>query len=154
MKVKNNNMFSAANRANILKLIVGKPSGVIASVGGMEFDLLPLSTSEAMGVFELINKISGLIGKGAESADPAVIAKLVGEDGGKVVSLARSVLCRAARFANSAEFEETIFDEWFDAQELKTYMGHLLPKIAEANGLGGFIGSAGADPLVPMPLKM
>ena len=53
-------LFSPANREKVLRAVVGKPSGVIAEVGGLSFNLVALSAGEVLSVLGLLTKFADL----------------------------------------------------------------------------------------------
>ena len=136
--------FSSADRDLIRKHAIGKPTGVIAEVGGFTFDLTPLTTEQAGEVFSIVGTFSGLYEKqnddGNVEAKAAAIGQLIGVEGNRVRKILRSVLWESVR-ASEPDFEEPLFDEFFNAQPLKDTVVAVLPKIIEASGLGTLLGN-------------
>ena len=130
-------LFSPANREKILRAVVGKPTGVIAEVGGQTFDLVALSAGEVLSVLGLLTKFSDL----AAAADGGTlqgpeIMRAIGEDGSIVADLVKSVLKRSAQVTAD---EEATFEAWFAELPIIETVRNIIPQLLEANGLGGMI---------------
>lgn len=137
--------FSAADRRKIAALVIGTPSGTVVEIGGMEFDLLPLTTRQADRVFELLDTITGLQRQaeddGAADITQTALMELVAREGKNVSALVHDVLLKSARAMDILD-DEAVFDEWFDQLELKDTILTLLPKLVAANGLSTMLGNS------------
>jgi hypothetical protein len=142
---KKKRMFSAENRAHVMQLVIGKPSGVVAEVGGQEFDLLPFNTAEGLRVFALLKKFASLFELiRADAVTEADIARAVGEEGDNILALVRSMLHRSANVCGADE--EEVFAEWFGSLGLMDLVKSVVPKLIAANGLGDLLGNVTAKP--------
>ena len=139
-------LFSPANREKVLRAVVGKPSGVIAEVGGLSFNLVALSAGEVLSVLGLLTKFADLATQSEKGtlSGPAVM-RAIGEDGGTVAGLVKSVLKRSAGVKEPAELD--LFETWFENLPIIESAQGLIPKILEANGLGSMME---ARPPVPV----
>lgn len=131
-------LFTPENRTRILAMKANKPSGVLVEVGGLSFDLVALNAGEVLSVLDVLSRLAELA-KAAQTGtlDGTSIMAAAGQDGRKIADLMRSVLKRSAGVATADE--ESLFNEWFDAQAIMDLASTVVPKILEANGLGAIL---------------
>lgn len=126
-------IFTSAHRAELLRQDPAKPTGHIAEVSGISFNLLPLRADPAEFVMELIGKFGAL--QGRNNVGEAEIAALIGDDGPRIYALCRDTLHDAAAHADGDSFEKSVFDEWFGRQPFIALVKELFPAIMAANGV-------------------
>jgi hypothetical protein len=138
---KSRSLFSPADRERLLKLALRKPTGTVVSLGGLDFDLLPMSTSDGIEVLGLVEKFADIFGKvrAQGGIGEAEIARLASEEGGRVIALAKKML-RDAAGAHDPD-EVALFDEWFALLPLADTLRALVPAVLEANGIGALRGN-------------
>lgn len=132
-KPNKSSFFSSKNKALILNLVVGAPSGVVVELNGAEFDLRPFSLADTVPIFDLMKRVS-------EYKDLTIndFAKVVADEGPVIIDLMRRVLVRAVQ--SDDDFDAELFDLWFDGLDVLPSVQKLLPKLYEANGLNGVLG--------------
>jgi hypothetical protein len=135
-------LFSAESREKILAMLAGKPTGVKAVIGELEFELHALTTREGLALLSLLRKFGALYdrttGKG-EGISAGEIAALIGEEGQNIAALLKGYLARCAGVCEEVAEEYELFERWFDAQPLVELVKTLFPKILEANNLGDIV---------------
>ena len=150
--------FSAAERDNIRKQVVGKPTGVIFSVGGFDLDLVPLTVSQAKDIFRIVDSVQGALAAatagegGTTNFDAANVAKLIAEDGPRAADLLRNILFQSARAAglvDDSKAETEVFDEWFDDLPVRQTLVEFFPKLLESQGLSSMLGNSSTPPQAP-----
>jgi hypothetical protein len=139
---KSRSLFSPAERERLLKLTLRKPTGTVVTLGEIEFDLLPMSTSDGLEVLGLVEKFADIFGKVRTQGgiSESEIARLASEEGGRVIALAKKML-RDAAGANAPD-EVALFDEWFALLPLADTMRTLVPAVLQANGIASLRGNA------------
>ncbi len=153
-------LFSASDRKRILALVVGKASGVEIEVGGVTFDLVAVSANELMSVLDLVIKFSDLFeklgtGKAIEqdSIKQGIIFRAIGEDGGRIMQLVRSMLYRSAGLDaedRSAE-DRALFEDWFAKLPIVDTIRRLAPAVLQANGIGAIRPTTTTENATPTP---
>jgi hypothetical protein len=133
-------LFSASDRKRILALVVGEPSGVKVTVGGMEFNMVAVSSEELMSVLDLVIKFSDMFDKiGVEGAlKESDVFRAIGEDGARIMGLVKSMLYRSAALDDddTPDEDRALFDEWFNKLPIMETIKTLTPAVLEANGIG------------------
>ncbi len=133
--------FRAADRARVLAQAAGKPTGVLLEIGGQTIDLVAVPVGELLGVLDLLEKLSALVGTlgtGALTQDDAVaLFAVLGKDGARFVALVRSVLERSAFYgdADATLEDRALFGEWFALLDPGELLRTVLPKLTEATML-------------------
>lgn len=151
--------FSPAERDQIRKQVVGKPTGVIFEVGGFELDLVPLTVEQATQVGKLVDGIgaaaSGVAvdGEGNAKFDLAMITKLVEHDVPLARALLRNILFDSAVAGElvdeSIAGEVETFDDWFGRLPVRQTLQELIPKLLESQGLQTSLGNSSTPPTEP-----
>ena len=140
-------LFSAADRAKIMQLVVGKPSGTLVTIGGIEFDIVPFNTTDGMELFELSERVGELWGKARASAlEEAEVGAAIKAEGSRVLKLMRTAL-EAAAFIEDDE-QQALFDDWFAKLPLIESVRTLAPALIAANGINALRGNA-SPPAAP-----
>jgi hypothetical protein len=143
-------MFSSRERAFVAQQTAGKPTGAEVEIAGFVIDLVPLTTSQAQQILNILDAIPELTkpaGPGQVQLDVTRMLELVSREGRQVMDLARSVLFRSAKASHMIDAEnegQDVFDEWFDQLDLRSTAAALLPAILKANGLESLMGNAPA----------
>jgi hypothetical protein len=149
-------IFSRAERSFILKHAVGKPTGTKVEIGGFEFDLIPLTPSQADGIFSLLDAFSQIeTVANAETGDAtftqANFFKLIAKEGSKLIALAREILYTTAK-ANGLIGEDggdDVFDEWFKTIDLFALVRQLVPALIAASGMKSLLGNRSTPSIEP-----
>lgn len=146
-------IFSRADRERILSLAVGKPTGVIVEIGGFELNLVPLTPSQASGIFSLLDAFSKLDGAANENGEVVLtrtnLLQLIAKEGDRVIDLARAIVYKTAK-ANGLigpEDGKQVFDEWFDDLDFFETVRTLVPAIIEASGMKSLLGNRSTPPI-------
>jgi len=145
--------FSAKDRASILARVPGKPSGVLAQVGGMEFDLVAVSNAELLEILEIAYAVADIfdsITKG--EASNSDLLRGLGQDGPKALDFLKAVLKRSAFMGvdittADAQADISVFEEWFALVPAADMLREVFPKLLQANGLGQFSNPTTATPV-------
>lgn len=141
--------FTARDREIIRKHSIGKPTGVVVEVGGMEIDLVPLTTEQAGEVFAILDAFATLQkaadDKGAVESGAAALGELVGKEGARVKRILHGILHESATAGDLID-DEAVFEEWFNRLPLLDTVKVMLPKIIEAQGLGTMLGNSLTPP--------
>ena len=151
--------FSADDRETIRRHTIGKPTGVLVDLSGVEFDLVPLTTAQGNAIFEILDAVSPLISKADAGGNVAIAqtawAGIVAAEGRRVNSILRGILLASAK-ATLVPCGETslplfdpddadslaLFDEWFEALPLVETVRTLFPKLLEAQGMTTLMGNS------------
>jgi|GEM_PF-2717140 len=127
-------IFSAANRAFLMEQAIGKPTGIIVELGGLEFNLVPLSTRDGKRVIAMAEELTetwkGIAGGNVTQAD--VFATL-GSKLPEVLDMVKRVLADSAGIAD--DDARALFEEWFEATPFVPTLKALIPKVLRANGM-------------------
>lgn len=157
--------FTAAERDNIRKQSVGKPTGVVFTIGDISLDLVPLTVQQAKDIFRIVDSLQSALSAatagegGATNFDASSIAAIVANDGPRATNLLYSILWRsglATKIENGdALIEDSpigkeIFDEWFDNLPVKETLVAFFPKLLEAQGLTSMLGNSSPPTQKPM----
>jgi len=148
-------IFSSREREQLLKLVVGKRTGVLVTLGGVTFDLLPFTAAEGLSAFVFIRRFADLtrrVGKNALSVID--FAEVVGADGPAIAALLHIYLARCAGLRLEPKDPQTPqdaleladlqiadqdekagFELWFSQLPLAETVRTLFPHFMEANGL-------------------
>jgi hypothetical protein len=138
---KSRSLFSPAERERLLKLALRKPTGTVVTLGGMDFDLLPMTTSDGLEVLGLVEKFAAVFGKlrAQGSIEETELARLASEEGGRVIALAKKMLRDAGGVHEPDEI--ALFDEWFAELPLTETLRALVPAVLQANGITSLRGN-------------
>lgn len=148
-------IFSPAEREKLLKLTVGKRTGVLVEIGGVTIDLLPFSAAEGLSVFAFVRlfaDVSATINAGTFTQTD--FAALIGDNGPAILALLRLYLARCIGLrleprdatipAQAIELEDLALAEqperesyelWFSQLELFDTVRKIFPHFMEANGM-------------------
>jgi hypothetical protein len=130
-------LFSVSDRVALLAQAMGQPTGTIVEIGGLEFDLVPLSTFQAHELIELLEKYSVILDQfkvaGTSGIDESEILKAIHTEGGRIESLMRGILKDSVYFED--EEQEQLFAEWFNRLPLVPTLRALVPAVMKANVL-------------------
>jgi hypothetical protein len=140
--------FSAADRDIIRKHVIGKPTGVIATIGGMKFDLIPITAEQAQTLFEILDVVGPMWAQGDVTGGKSDLMMILGREGKRTMDVLRSVVHDAAE-ANGlidADGGEEIFAEWFGKLPPVETLQTLFPKFVEAQGLKTLLGNGSPPP--------
>ena len=128
--------FSASERRGILMRDPGTPTGVMVSIGGVEFNLVAITSGQLIEVLDVVLKVADVFDSLKNDAiTDADIFRVIGKDGGKIIALAKSVLARSANVDGSDQDESAAFDSWFDSLPIMDILKILAPAVMEANGI-------------------
>src|SRR6516162_6134520 len=86
--------FSASRRRELLSHVVGKHTGVIVHIFGVDFDLIALSTAEVMSVLGILENVADML-QGQELSDIAIL-RVITKDGKRVEVFVHDYLKRCA----------------------------------------------------------
>ncbi|MDB5042166.1 MAG: hypothetical protein JWN27_2892 [Candidatus Eremiobacteraeota bacterium] len=128
-------LFSAAKRMEILKQVVGKPSGFVVDLGGFAIDLVPLATADTADILAIVDRVGGLFDQTGKNGgiSEGELAQVIAGQGERVQAIVRRLL-RASVEVDGDE-GEAVFAEWFDRLPTVAMIRALLPVILSANGL-------------------
>lgn len=137
--------FTAADRALIVRHAIGKPTGIVVEIGGMQIDLVPLTTEQADEVFAVIDVLSDLFSQqnaqGEVTVNQADGIKLAVAQVRRLRKLVRDVLHESALASDQID-DESVFDEWFNHLSItKDNLEPLVLSIIQASGLKGLMGN-------------
>lgn len=143
-------LFSAHERSFISQQNVGKPTGVTVEVGGFVFDLVPLTTSQASMVLDIMDSIPELRSL-SQSGDMEIaisrMLELASERGRDILALLRKLLLKSAKANGLINVDDdglAVFNDWFDELELRATLITVIAPVLAANGLGTLLGNAQA----------
>lgn len=139
-------LFTDKNRAWLLAQVIGQPTGVIASIGGVDFDLLPLSTADGQVLLEMVDELSATwkLIRGGEATDADIVA-LMGDKLPKAVAMTKRVLREAAGDGT----DDTLFDEWFAQTRFVPMLRAIAAPVLRANGFGSLADRFDQNPQTP-----
>ena len=133
-------LFTPEQESFLLAQAVGRPSGIVVDIGGVSFDLVPLSTEDGLYVVGVITKFSALwsqiSGAGAAVNEADIVATLE-RDVPRVFDIMRTTLLDAAKSAGGA-FDEAVFERWFAKTRLIPLLRALVPAVLKCNGFEQF----------------
>lgn len=140
-------LFSSVDRVQLLAQAMGKPTGEIVHIGGLDFDLVPLSTFEALDIIELVDRYGSIISqvKNGGEIDEAEIARSVHAEGGRILNMVKKIL-RDATYIED-ETQEQLFEEWFNVIPIVESLRALIPAIWRANALKKLGNEQPAEPV-------
>jgi hypothetical protein len=133
-------LFSAENLSKTLLQVVGEPSGVLATIGGVDVNLVPISADELFSSLDILLRLADLA-DGAQSGklDGPSIMRVIGTDGARVGQLLKSIVRRSLVSAGAldpnVDAEVRGFDAWFGSLPIVESAKTLLPKVLAANGV-------------------
>lgn len=131
--------FHKDQEARLLAQAVGEPSGIIAAVGGLDFDLVPLATGDGVNLVLMIPKLAFLWSKAqAGELKDAELNAAMESDLPWALGLIKSVLRDSARCADPDGFDESVFDAWYAQTRFIPTLETLVPKILRTNGMDSF----------------
>lgn len=136
--------FTADDRDLIRKQVIGKPTGVIADIGGFKLDLLPLTTEQAREFFKLVDFFVNLQSKADGEGNVVKSLGDIGTEADRMEGLLKSVLrgsAIASDLIDESNGGEELFNEWFDALPFKELLTTVGPLILQAQGLGTLLGN-------------
>ncbi|MBC5805622.1 MAG: hypothetical protein ACR2KS_10115 [Candidatus Eremiobacter antarcticus] len=154
-------MFAPEKRGELLKLVVGKKTGVEVSVGGLTIDLLPLSTAEGLSLFSYVREYSFVFKKLQNNEFSQMdFADIIGKDGPEISRLLGLFLARCVglaleprpdvraqdpTFLELRDFqladqpERDSFVLWYASLDLSSTLREVGPKLLKANGLSAMV---------------
>jgi hypothetical protein len=136
-------IFTAENRAKLLALAVGAPTGVVLEIGGQTVNLVALSTAQGREVLAMVRKVGALYERiSSKTASNIEIFEALGEDGPHALEIVKDVL-RKSFFVDPEDVNEPharaaqleIFEEWFEAIPIGEILTKAVPAILGANGV-------------------
>jgi hypothetical protein len=145
--------FSAAERNLIRRSAVGKPTGVIVSVGGFDLDLVPLTVSQSSDIGEIIDALQGVakdFKDGKLNAAPDVAMAALSAETKRVTGLMKSVLFETALASDLIDESDSgveVFDEWFSELPMLPTLLLLFKGVVDASGVAEAFG----NPSTPVP---
>jgi hypothetical protein len=132
---KHRPIFSAQTRLELLKQVVGKPSGVIVELGGLQIDLVAVSVADDEQVIGLAQTF-GSIYDDVMSKQITSFAEIIPQIGGRYRDL-KDILKRMVHDSVEVDGDEgeAAFDEWWNALPLVETMQALASATLSANRL-------------------
>lgn len=134
-------LFTQDQEEFLLAQAVGKPSGVCVEVGGVAFNLVPLSTADGLYVVSAVTKFSALwsqiSGSAAGGVNEAEVVAALDRDVPRIFEIMRNTLLEAAK-ASGGEFDQEVFDRWYERTRLIPTLRALVPAILRTNGFEQF----------------
>ena len=139
-------VFRPEDRARILAQAVGQPTGVVLTIGGVDFDLLALSTAEAREILAIAKKLGAIYDKISNAAggrSDRDLFEALGDDTPRVVAVIKSTLKRSAFYGDPDPDPKALelFGEWFEAVPAVEMLRAAVPQILAANGVANLTGN-------------
>jgi len=130
--------FRKEREAELLAQAVGDPSGVLVTIGGYEFNLVPFDTDTGIKLFALIPRIGLLWGKMqagvANDSDASSVEDVIENDAPWILGLIKATLLDSASCADP-DLDVESFEKWFGRTRFIPMLEVLVPKILRANGM-------------------
>ncbi len=133
-------LFTPEQETFLLSQAVGEPSGIVVDVGGVSFDLVPLSTKDGLYVVSVVTKFTALwaqISGAAGAVNESEVLATLERDVPQVFEIMRTTLHEAAIAAGGA-FDEAVFQRWFERTRLVPLLRALIPAVLKCNGFEQF----------------
>ncbi|MHB1798058.1 MAG: hypothetical protein ACYCUI_07100 [Vulcanimicrobiaceae bacterium] len=150
-------LFTPEQETFLLSQAVGQPSGIVVDIGGVSFDLVPLSTEDGLYVTGVITKFTALwaqINGASGAANESDVLATLERDVPRVFGIMHTTLHEAATVAGGA-FDEAVFERWFAKTRLIPLLRALVPAVLKCNGFEQFaerLEQANARPPKPAPM--
>jgi hypothetical protein len=125
-------LFSAEKKMEIMALVVGRPSGTVVNLGGLEIDIVAIPFAKDARITTLAQSIGELIDSAQKGglSNFQDAAPLVVERYGEVKALLKEIV------RDSVDVEdESVFTEWFEQLPMIPTIQTLLKATFDANGL-------------------
>ncbi len=146
-------LFTPEQETFLLSQAVGEPSGIVVDVGGVSFDLVPLSTRDGLYVVSVVTKFTALwaqISGAAGAVNESEVLATLERDVPRVFDIMRTTLHEAAIAAGGA-FDEAIFQHWFERTRLVPLLRALIPAVLRCNGFEQFAERIESNARPPKP---
>jgi hypothetical protein len=140
-------LFSSDDAAELLGRNPGEPTGVTVEVGGVTFDLRPMSVGASLPIFELLRDF-GRVQQATAAGEIGGLELMTfaGERAPELVSVAKNVLKAAAEIDPDDADSVARFDRWFDGLPLRETVQRVLRRVWDAEGFSTLAEATKTDP--------